>query len=673
MVTSVSGSIHNHGKRLVLLFLLIGTVVIALVEYDHLSDGPIVRELNSFFYDVSLRYLGEKKVSKEIVIIDIDERSLSQIGQWPWPRYRLAQLLREASTMQPAAIGVDILMPEPDRTSLHSIRQTMFRDFQVDIAFAGVPPELYDSDELLGNVIRTTPTVLSIYFLFDHRTIEPCTMAEVEVADSDNLLQLYDAPGILCNTDKLTSNDNFCGFINTLDDEDGLLRRLPMLIEYGGRVYTSLALTTVMKAMNIDEIAVKNDYFGIRAMVGSREMILDTDGTMLLPYPGPAYEYEYISAVDILNNKIEAGKLKDKIIFIGSSAAGLYDFHHTIFDPNYPGVETLAVAAGTILEGNIIREPLWAGLLSIVLSLLSVVTVCYIFVKVDKPMQAFVCTLLFLLLLLGLVVTAFRYFHLTLPLGAPVITVCILFALLSLARYSVERRMSFLWFQKMVKSQRVALETMTMVAETRDYETGGHIRRTQHIVRVIAEQLAAVGLYRSILTPGFIELLFVSAPLHDIGKVGVPDSILLKPGALSKEEFEEMKKHTEYGRQILINSGERLADDNFLDLACQIAESHHEKWDGTGYPLGLAGEMIPLSGRIMMLADVYDALTSKRCYKPAYSHKHACEILREGRGTFFDPAVLDAFFAREDDIIAISEKIEDRDISEQAILATGMG
>ena len=192
---------------------------------------------------------------------------------------------------------------------------------------------------------------------------------------------------------------------------------------------------------------------------------------------------------------------------------------------------------------------------------------------------------------------------------------------------------------------------MAMVVETRDYETGGHIKRTQHFVRILAEQLAQNGKYGSILTPDYIEMLFVSAPLHDIGKVGVPDQILLKPGPLDTKEFEEMKKHTD--------SGKRLDDDNFFEIATQIAESHHEKWDGTGYPLGLRGDAIPLSGRIMMVADVYDALTSKRCYKPAYSHATARKILLEGKASFFDPAVIEAFFQREEDIVAVADNIRD--------------
>ena len=141
--------------------------------------------------------------------------------------------------------------------------------------------------------------------------------------------------------------------------------------------------------------------------------------------------------------------------------------------------------------------------------------------------------------------------------------------------------------------------------------------------------------------------LFVSAPLHDIGKVGVPDNILMKPGKLTDEEFLMMRKHAEYGQKIIHSSAEKIEGNNFLILAGKIAATHHEKWDGSGYPNGLAGEDIPLCGRIMAVADVYDALISKRCYKPPFSHEKASGIILEDKGTFFDPVVVDEFFSIE--------------------------
>jgi len=193
----------------------------------------------------------------------------------------------------------------------------------------------------------------------------------------------------------------------------------------------------------------------------------------------------------------------------------------------------------------------------------------------------------------------------------------------------------------------VAIESMGTLAEYRDPETGGHITRTQNYVQLLAEHLKDHPQFKDFLDGNTIEILCKSAPLHDIGKVGVRDSILLKPGKLTDEEFGEMKKHTTYGRDAIAVSERKLGKNSFLKYARIIAENHHEKWDGSGYPAGLKGEDIPIPGRIMALADVYDALISKRCYKPPFPHEKAIKIITEGRGSHFDPDMVDAFLEQE--------------------------
>ena len=193
--------------------------------------------------------------------------------------------------------------------------------------------------------------------------------------------------------------------------------------------------------------------------------------------------------------------------------------------------------------------------------------------------------------------------------------------------------------------QQVSIETISHLAEFRDPETGGHINRTRTYVRLLAEQLRGTGAYLSELTPATIELLELSAPMHDIGKVAISDRVLLKPGKLTVEEFDQMKQHTVFGERILRQACSRLGRHSFLTIAAEIAGGHHERWDGRGYPRGLHGDDIPLAGRIMALADVYDALISKRVYKPAFSHSKAMSIISEGRGAHFDPTIVDAFLS----------------------------
>jgi len=210
--------------------------------------------------------------------------------------------------------------------------------------------------------------------------------------------------------------------------------------------------------------------------------------------------------------------------------------------------------------------------------------------------------------------------------------------------------------------QDVTILTMASLAETRDNDTGNHILRTQWYVKVLAEHLRGHPRFAAQLTPQTIELLFKSAPLHDIGKVGIPDRILLKPGRFTPEEMDIMKTHTTLGRDAIVHAEQRLGVNvPFLHCAKEIAYSHQEKWDGSGYPEGLAGDAIPLSARLMAVADVYDALICKRVYKAAMPHEQAVAIMREGRGSHFDPDMLDAFLALQEEFRAIAARFADSD------------
>lgn len=200
---------------------------------------------------------------------------------------------------------------------------------------------------------------------------------------------------------------------------------------------------------------------------------------------------------------------------------------------------------------------------------------------------------------------------------------------------------------------------LASLAETRDNETGGHILRTQNYVRVLAEKMSDNAKYSDQLNNETIDLLYKSAPLHDVGKVGIPDNILLKPGKLTDEEFTIMKQHPQIGADALEVAESQLGSNSFLRIAREISLTHHEKWDGSGYPHGLKGEEIPLSGRLMAVADVYDALISKRVYKPAFSHDKARDIIIEGNGSHFDPDVVDAFLALEVEFTRIAAEFSD--------------
>jgi putative two-component system response regulator len=213
---------------------------------------------------------------------------------------------------------------------------------------------------------------------------------------------------------------------------------------------------------------------------------------------------------------------------------------------------------------------------------------------------------------------------------------------------------------KEISSAQIAtIFAMSKLAESRDPETGEHLERMREYCRVTTLYLMEHPRDGIMITESFVENLYSASPLHDIGKVGIPDRVLLKPGILTKDEFDVMKYHTMLGGETLRAVYEQYETNAFLKTGIDIAEGHHEKWDGSGYPNGLSGTQIPLAARVVALADVYDALTSKRCYKEAFSHEKSAQIIRDGRGKHFDPMIVDAFDAIHERFVEIKTRFTD--------------
>jgi putative two-component system response regulator len=208
-------------------------------------------------------------------------------------------------------------------------------------------------------------------------------------------------------------------------------------------------------------------------------------------------------------------------------------------------------------------------------------------------------------------------------------------------------------------SQRATIIALAKLAECRDDDTGAHVERTQTFCRVLTETLRANSRYADCIDQNFVTNIYYAASLHDIGKVGIPDQILLKPGKHTPEEFAIMKTHTIIGAKALQSVCGNYPRNAFLNMGIVIARFHHEKWDGSGYPDGLAGEAIPLPARIMAVADVYDALRSNRPYKTAFTHAASCAMIQEGAGRHFDPAVIAAFQAVEAEFAKIRDQMDD--------------
>lgn len=261
--------------------------------------------------------------------------------------------------------------------------------------------------------------------------------------------------------------------------------------------------------------------------------------------------------------------------------------------------------------------------------------------------------------------------YITKPLSAPIVKARVN-TQLTLRRAKIELAAQNKILEKRVQerteeishTQEVIINALTSLAETRDKETGRHIIRTQYYVKRLAELIRHLPEYSDELDDDLtIDSIFKTAPLHDIGKVGIPDSILLKPGKLNAEEWTIMKTHAALGGDALSRAAESVGGRgvSFLKYAQEIAYGHHEKWDGSGYPKGLVRADIPISARLMAIADVYDALISRRCYKDPMSHKKSISIIKEGKGTHFDPVMLQVFLDNETQFFDIAEQYKDKD------------
>lgn len=614
-------------------------------------------------YDTLLGY-SHPAAASPISIVAIDEKSLSLLGQWPWPRHRLAALIQKLQEGGAKAIALDIILAEPDRTSPVVFKTLLEKQLGRTITLSGISPTHWDNDGALAAVLARGPFILGYAFLFDNsKKSGDCAIFSHPVVvrrDQDiGPLQLSRAQGVVCNLD-IFNRAAAAGFLNVRPDEDGIIRRAPLLIEHEGTIHQNLALRTFLHARGQkDPLLLSITREGVTLKINDLGVPLDEKGQLLLRYRGKGYTH--IPAVDVLEEKVAPGTFQDKIVLVGATAAGLADLKAIPLNPVVPGVEIQATILDNLWHRDFLHRPLWAPGAELLLvgltGILAVVTVILL-----SPLYSLPGLALLMIILWQGAVYVLRSHGLFLSPLFPMLVVASEVAFLTLLLYGLGKRKLRLKTQDILDTQELTINALAALAETRDSDTGGHIRRTQLYVQAISEELAKDKSFAKFLTPETIELLCLSAPLHDIGKVGIPDRILLKAGPLTGAEFEEMKRHTTYASEALIKAEERLwkrGTSNFLRLAKDIAKFHHEKWAGAGYPEGRDGRGIPLAARIMAVADVYDALVSSRVYKSARSHEEAVNLIVQGRGSQFDPNVVDAFLRVQERIRNIATEFAD--------------
>ncbi len=655
-----------------LLLLLTGLLPTSIISVFCVFSLPVLSSFSLKIYDYYLWSSHSPTPSGTLLIVDIDEKSLREYGQWPWPRFRVADLLKKINRDTPLAVGLDIMFSEPDRTSLKNIYDDIATQFGIRINVPELPENVLDNDVFLAGVLKEGQFVSSMYFTFAEEKSTHChiphplniTTLFAQDASIDNL-SLITANEVICNLPIFVNAVKMNGFLNIRPDIDGILRRAPLLINYRGVIYPNLSLATLITALKPETQLLKISKFGVEGIMLDDIFIpLDTNGFFAVNFRGPARTFEYISAADVLNGRVPAGKFHHKIIFLGTSAAGLKDTHHIPFDSVFPGVELHANIVDNILNKNFLPHPHWLKGMEISIILISGWAVAFLFFKFGAKTGL----LTFILSIAGFFEGAKALFASSgifiSPLY-PVLSLMLNFFLIYLCKFYRSDRIQRRKKKEIALMQEAMLETITMLTEARDQETGGHIRRTQGYIKIMAEELQQTKKYKKILTPEETEVICKVAPLHDVGKIGIPDSILLKPSRLNEKEFEEIKKHTSYGKQIIETALKRVGKNYFLEKALEIAYTHQEKWDGSGYPQGLSGEEIPLFGRIMAISDVYDALTSKRPYKQAVRHEKAVAIMHGDSGTHFDPDLIDVFMEAHERFRKIAIKYAESEQEQQ--------
>ncbi len=655
---------------------MVGLGVSALMATVYAFQPFIYLLVANKVFDTILESSHNETSADGHVIVEIDDDSLTKYGQWPWPRYRIANLIEKINEAGAEVVGLDIVFSEHDRTSPANYIKDLNDNLGISVGITGLPIEFQDNDQILSKTLSKGKNVLGFKFLYaeSDTTDNECSIKPVNVifrtggSDVKPESLFFNASNVVCPLEELVTAATRSGFIDIAPDVDGVFRRAPLLIHYKGKLYPSLALAPLLISLNLNQVIVDILGDSIESItIGDTVVPVDKKGNLLIHYRGGARFFEYISASDILDGSLKPDRLKDKIVYIGATAAGLKELRATPLSPVTPGVEINVNIADNILAKDFIYRPHYIqGLELIMILILGLFsTALLVLAKAGRSMLIVVVVAICIWFAAEWIFATSGLFIQPLWL---LVTLAGNYTVLTLFKYIYEERKTLRRTLALVKTQNVTIGAMSNLVEHKDAETGAHINRTQHYVLALANHLKAHDQYSEYLDEFTVDLIFKLAPLHDIGKVGIPDSILLKKGKLTFEEFEIMKKHTTYGNDAFKLAEKEFGENPFFEIAKEIINCHQEKWDGSGYPNQLKGDKIPVAGRIMAIADVYDALICKRPYKEPMSHQSAIDIMTRGRGTHFDPVMLDAFLEIKDTFMRIADEFNDNGNKETSSL-----
>jgi CHASE2 domain-containing sensor protein len=589
-------------------------------------------------YDSVVRSAGTRAPAGRVAIVDVDERSLASVGQWPWRRDVVGRLITSLRASGASVIAIDVIFAESDRRDTSSDDAPEQSVTASDQALAAV---LHDSGVVLGYGLSFDPGGPSARRCILH----PLPLAVVRPPGDTDGEPYFHATGAVCNLPVLAAAAQRSGFLNAAPDSDGILRRAPLVAELDGRMYSSLALTVYAATADASQPALRvSNVNASTLMIGDLAVPLDGKSNLLLGFRGKKRTFPYYSAVDVLNGAVGGDALRGKVVLVGTTALGTREVVATPLDTQFVGVEVQATAIDNLLQRDFVHRQALATFVdaaivviagSIVAGLVAGSGVTAGLIGAGGLIAAVWWGAIWLL-------GAHRVFVSPLP---PTFAVIVTLGVMMLARFTVERSRAARASREKTAAQRLMVQALLSLTEVRDAETGRHSLRTQQYARLLADSLSSHPRFRDYLTDERIELLSRLAPLHDIGKVGIPDRVLNKPGRLTPEEAAEMRRHPELGREVIIRAESRVGvrDDATLEMAKEIVYTHHERWDGMGYPRGLRGTDIPVVGRIMAVVDVYDAAHARSLYTPSLPHEDTVNLIVKGRETHFDPDVVDAF------------------------------
>jgi adenylate cyclase len=601
-------------------------------------------------YDIlfNVSRIKHPSYSSPVVVVDIDEKSLKYLGQWPWSRIILSKLIEDISLAKPANIGLDIIFPEKDKTSILEIEGFFKKYFSKNLKIIGLEPYLRDNDKIFAKTISKEQITMSVY-LTNKETSSCFIPKKSRLSFAKEIDTSFESSNMLCNLDILQKSASDIGFINVSTDRDGILRRVAMLIKYKRYYIPSFALANLI---NIDNLHAEKNSISILG----HTFKADKSSDILLNFHDKSW-YQSISALDVLTDKFDKKMLLGKFVIIGTSAVGLHDNYTINSGETIPGAFVHATVIDNILNDTIIRQPIYLKTLNFLFAAILSLFLLFFIYKKDyfKVLALFVGASSIYVLVGFYLLKNFIYISLGYFL-APYFIFFFLANMIFVIFYHKEKKQ---FLEEITKAHSDTIDSMALIVETRDAETGAHIIRTKEYMRSLIEHLSQKEPYKKrFALKNYKELLYRATPLHDIGKVGIPDYILKKNGRLNAQEYEIMKEHSRIGKEIIENAMKNNKTNLFLKIAYNIAYYHHEKWDGSGYPCRIKGEDIPLEARMMALVDVYDALTSKRCYKISFDFKESEDIIIRGKGTHFDPDLIDAFIELKEKFRDIAKSIK---------------